>query len=283
MSRDPVEAEGSAEPLKRAACRAPAFAFALAGLAGCALDAPRIDDVLAPGSESAQALAEARARPEDPAKAVAAARLLFQAADQRMQRAIVAALAERSAPSLEQVLSAEDEIPGPVRDEILGFCSEGLRLAEQALFKSPTDKDAMLHAALHLSLVAWVNGPARSLFAGYGPRLTHAIDRILAEDPLFDHGAPLRLQGRFLARAPWPYGDKAKAKVALERSAQIASVPVTHLFLGDLLHALGDTDRAVQEWQKAVSATDVDSTRSSGQLHREQARSRLLAVARRKR
>jgi len=259
------------------------LALALASLTGCALHAPRIEDVLTPDSESSRALEQARACPDDPARAVAAARLLFQAADLRMQRAIVAGLAKRSAPSLEQVLAAEDEIQGPVRDELLGLCTEGLRLAEQALSEAPNDKDALLHAALHLSLVAWANGPARSLFAGYGPRLTRAIDKIVTMDPVFDDGAPLRLQGRFLARAPWPYGDKAKAKIALERSAEIAGVPVTHLFLGDLLHALGDTDRAASEWQKAAKAADVDSTRSSGSLHRELARLRLLAIAKRER
>lgn len=278
------------------------LAFALAS---CALDAPPVDSVLAAGTPGADAfaddpalalpargarlqesldrecslrLAKSRAAPTDVALATAAAESLFMAADLRMQRALVAALAMSPPRRWQDAVAAEDHLASEVRDAILGLCAEGRKLAEAAVGLAPSDRGALLQAALHLSLVAWANGPTRSLMAGYGPRLVRAIEATVAADPAFDDGAPLRLQGRFLARAPWPYGDSAKAKIALERAAALRSVPVTELFLGDWHAANGTLEDAERHWTKAVTADDAPSTRFSGPFHRELARARLATL-----
>lgn len=265
----------------------------LSGLGACALSAPPAEATLslassAPGSGGADTLVEldaltrqaieaAHAAPAEVSLQVDAAARLFQAADLRLQRATLAWLVRHPEASLRVVLGAEDQVEDAQRREILSLCTAGLEFADRAAAAAPQHVGAHLHRGLHLSLIAWANGPARSLMAGYGPRLVAAIDRALTIDRGFDHGAPLRLQGRFRSKAPWPYGDLPGAKVALAQAVELASLPVNHLFHGDALAASGDAAGAEAQWRKAVEASADESTRWSAELLRELARRRLAA------
>ena len=261
----------------------------LAVLAACALSAPPPEATLAPPAATAggtggeldalakAALAAARGAPEDLVAQRTAAVRLFQAADLRLQRATVAWLAARPEIDRASVLAAEDRLASDVRTEIVSLCTEGLACAERAVAAAPRDVEARLHVGLHVSLLAWANGPARSLMAGYGGRLVESIDQALALDATFDGGAPLRLQGRFRSQAPWPYGDREVAKRALGRAVEIASVPVNHLFYGDALAHAGEVEAAEAQWRLCIGAPADESTKWSADLMRELARRRLAA------
>ncbi len=259
----------------------------------CALTAPPADATLSSASAMPQSVAAAasgeldalamraiEAARTDPTAVelqIEAAARLFQAADLRLQTGIVDWLALHPDASRGAVLSAESQLDEGRRREILSLCTTGLEFAELAAAAAPQDVRVSLYQGLHLSLVAWANGPARSLMAGYGTRLVAAIDRALAIDPGFDHGAPLRLQGRFRSKAPWPYGDLPAAKLALAQAVELASIPVNHLFLGDALAASGDPAGAEAQWRATGQAEADESTRWSAELFRELARRRLAA------
>jgi hypothetical protein len=267
--------------------RAAGIALA-AGLAGCALSAPPAEATLSAESggsvlaaldaEAQAALQRSKQAPDDAAAAVAAAAVLFQAADLRLQLASLRALDAQQAPAIAAVLAADDAVGDPARTEILSLCTAGVDAAERALAQRPGDVASQLQLGLHLSLVAWANGPARSLFAGYGSRLVAAIDAAVAADPMFDHGAPLRLLGRFRGKAPWPYGDLPAATAALHRATEQAPIVINHLFLGDALWAAGERAAAQQQWRLALTAEADASTRWSADQLRELARRRLRAA-----
>jgi hypothetical protein len=253
-------------------------------LGACALSARPAEQTLSADADAAEleagtraAIEAARAEPADAALQVQASAWLFQAADMRLQRGSLAWLDANPAASQGEVLAAEDHIDAAGREAILSLCTTGLQFADRAAELTPKDPAARLHQALHLSLIAWANGPARSLMAGYGTKLVAAIDAALALDRDFDHGAVLRLQGRFRGKAPWPYGDMAAALAALRRAAELASLPVNHLFLGDALAAHGELDAARAQWQAVIPAEADVSTRWSADLLRELARRRLAA------
>ncbi|MBL8749366.1 MAG: hypothetical protein JNK78_09400 [Planctomycetes bacterium] len=256
---------------------------ALLGLlfGACALSAPPADETLSSASGidalAQDALNAARAAPSDAAAQMFATERLFQAADLRLQQATVAWLDLHRDADRATVLAAEDRLGDDVRAGIVSLCNEGLACAERAVNTRPDDAAARLHEGLHVSLLAWANGPARSLMAGYGGRLVKAIDAAIAANAALDGGAPLRLQGRFRSKAPWPYGDVAAGTRALARAVALRSVPVNHLFYGDALAAAGDTGAAEEQWRLCIGAPADDSTRWSADLLRELARRRLAA------
>jgi len=257
---------------------------ALLAAGGCALSAPPAATTLAatnPGDlaeldgRTRQALALAEQAPADVDAAIAASRWLFLAADLRLQRATVAWLAAHPEASRAEVLAADDQVADDVRSEIASLCTRGLQLADTAAQMRADDVRVRLHQALHVSLLAWANGPARSLFAGFGPKLVKAIDAAVALDPAHDGAAPLRLAGRFRGKAPWPYGDLAAAEQALARAVQLAPGIVNHLFYGDVLARLDRIDAANVQWQAAAAAAADETTQWSAELLRTQVRERL--------
>ncbi len=250
-------------------------------LGACALSAPPAEETLSSASGidalAQDALTAARAAPEDAAAQLLATQRLFQAADLRLQRATVAWLDLHRDADRATVLAAEDRLGDDVRSGIVSLCTEGLACAERATNVRPHDVVARLHEGLHVSLLAWANGPARSLMAGYGGRLVKAIDAALAADAELDGGAPLRLLGRFRSKAPWPYGDVPAATTALARAVALRSVPVNHLFYGDALAVAGDMGAAEEQWRLCTEAPADESTRWSADLLRDLARRRLAA------
>jgi len=250
--------------------------------AACALSAPPADTTLTTVTGdldelARQALAAATAAPDDATAQILAATRLFQAADLRMQRATVAWLDAQRDADRAAVLAADDQLGDDVRRDIVSLCTEGLACAERAAAARPNEVAARLHVALHVSLLAWANGPARSLVAGYGGRLVKEVDAALAIDPKFDGGAPLRLSGRFRSKAPWPYGDLPAATKDLARAVEIASVPVNHLFLGDAEFVAKNVAAAEAQWRLAITAPADESTKWSAELLRELARRRLAS------
>lgn len=253
-----------------AACVGPAVAPAEATLREDRADA-------ALEAAARRAIAAADAAPADAKAAVAAARALFAAADQRLQRATCDWLAAHPAAARADVLDADERVPDAVRREVASLCTRGLEFAERAVQRLPDDVDARLQEALHSSLLAWSQGAAKALVAGYGRRIGKAVDAAIAVDPAFDGAAPLRLSGRFRSKAPWPYGDKAAATQALQRAVQLAPNVLNRLFLGDALAAAQRLAEAEVEWRAAVDAPVDDATRRVADLLREQARRRLAA------
>jgi hypothetical protein len=252
-------------------------------LPACALSARPVGEALgAAAADELQGLVQTaleavQKAPDDAQAQLQASRRLFQLADRTLQQATAAWLAAHADASRAEVLAADDQVDAAVRQDVVSLCTRGLELADAAAASRPDDVAVRLHQALHLSLLAWANGPARSLMAGYGPKMVKAIDRALAFDARHDGGAPLRLQGRFRGQAPWPYGDVPKAKDALQQACAVASLPVNHLFFGDVLHKAGEVEAALQQWQLATTATLDDSTRWSADLLRTLARARLAA------
>jgi hypothetical protein len=224
-----------------------------------------------------QAIAAADAAPADAAQALAASRWLFLAADHRLQRATCEWLRAHPDATRAEVLAADDRLGDDVRAEVASLCARGLQFAERTLRERPDDVDARLHEGLHASLLAWAQGATKALMAGYGRRIGNAIDATVARDPGFAGASPLRLAGRFRSKAPWPYGDKAGALVALQRATQSAPGLINHLFYGDALAASRRMAEAEVEWDAALRAPADDATRWSAPLLREQARRRLAA------
>jgi hypothetical protein len=271
-----------------------ALAASLLLLAVCALSAPPSEKFLA-GSEAGmanvdslaeldrrvgEALAASKQHPEDADAGLRAAQLLLQAADLRLQRAAIAVLDAKKDPSIGAVMTADDDVSDEVHTQVLALCTDGLAAADRAAAARPSDVAVQTYRALHLSLVAWANGPARSLFAGYGGKLVSAIDQAVAADATYDHAAPLRLSGRFRSKAPWPYGDLPAAKTSLTRAVELAPIAINCLFLGDALWAAGEKEAAAAQWRAATTAEGDESTRLSTPLLQELARRRLAALAR---
>jgi hypothetical protein len=204
----------------------------------------------------------------------------MQAADLRLQRGAIVVLDAKKDPSIGAVMTADDDVSDEVHTQVLALCTDGLASADRAATTRPKDVAVQTYRALHLSLVAWANGPARSLFAGYGGKLTSAIDQAIAADATYDHGAPLRLSGRFRSKAPWPYGDMASAKASLTRAVELSPIAINCLFLGDALWLGGDHDGAAVQWRAATTAPGDESTHWSTPLVQELARRRLAAVDR---
>jgi tetratricopeptide (TPR) repeat protein len=213
--------------------------------------------------------------PEDVALLAAASRTLFLAADLRVQRAAHAQLARTTSPELEEVLTIEDDLSDAVRDEVEPLALAGIDFADRALELDPDHPDALLHRALHLSLLAWSRGRVRTILEGLGPTMNRAMKSAIATDPRHDGGAPLRLRGRFLARAPWPYRDREEAVKLLRRAIEIAPVPLNHLFLGDALYDSDDREGAGRAWREVLRTEPDTTTRPSIAFQRASARVRL--------
>ncbi len=254
--------------------------------AGCALQAPpalstlnvAASDPAAAQFSAIDSLAKAAllasdGSPDNDELAVRAASLLFQAADARAQCAIVAASVDGDPVDI--VLAADDRVSAEVRKQVASLCSDGLGAAERVVARHPDNPAAQLQRGLCLCLLAWANGSVRSLVQGFGPRILDAIDKSVAGDAKADDCAALRLQGRFLHKAPWPLRDREVARAALLRAVDEAPCLLNFLFLGDALWSEGDRDGAIDAWRKAVDARCGDSARWSEAPLRELTRRRL--------
>jgi len=271
-------------------------ALVAAVLAACAAPPKPVAEVWAAPSEAPaattdlRAVLDGRAREAlraaqvDPARSepqLAASRALFEAADTRLQTAVLAWLGEHPEADTNAVLDAEDHLGREVGEAVRSLCSEGLAAAERAVAAEPAPPGARLYLALHLSLVAWAEGPASALVSGRGPRVARAIEQALAAGESLEACAPLRLSGRFRTRAPWPYRDLERARVDLSRALAGAPTVVNALFLGDAEWLAGEHRAAREAWERAVGQPEgaPGTERERFELYRELARRRLGASA----
>lgn len=251
----------------------------------CSLTAPSADEVLREDDADAacrDAIAAFRAAPDDVGQALETARLLFAASDRSVQQAFVDRVESLEDPSVDDVLAVEDELPDSVAERVLGLATTGAEAAQAVVDAADaTDEPSAepnVLLAQHLSFVAWANGPMRSLMAGYGGRIEAAMERALEADPEWDHGAPLRLRGRFLAEAPWPLRNRDESLELLQRATDSYPMPIHHLFLGDLLHDRGDADGALAQWRQVLTSEPDETTAPIAPLHRRLAELRIDAA-----
>jgi tetratricopeptide (TPR) repeat protein len=225
-----------------------------------------------------KARARALESPTDAGTQIAAARALFLAADERIQRATLDYLDSLANPSLEDALSADDHLSGTLKVEVESLTLKGLRFAEIALEISPTDRDALLYRALHTTVLAWAIGPGRAVLQGLANKASLAIAECALAGEEHLAAAPLRIRGRFLYKAPWPLGDLTRATQCLRLAVKVAPVSLNLLFLGDALYAVGEAGQALDSWKQAASAESDPDSAPLGAYHRESARRRVLLV-----
>lgn len=216
----------------------------------------------------------AEASPGNAERQAAASRALFLAADLRVQRAAHAEFAREEPDEIEDVLYIEDELGDEVKEQVEPLALAGIAFADEALKLTPRHPDALLHRAMHLSLLAWSRGRARTLLEGLAPSTNRAMKAAL-EFPRHDGGAPLRLRGRFRTRAPWPYRDLEEAEKLLRQALEISPLPIDYLFLGDTLFEAGDFTGARDAWRATLRAEPDATTRPSIAFQRAAARRRL--------
>lgn len=270
--------------------------LALCATAACAGPGLDVDDVLVttssevadtssvlrPAAEfDAQAIsarAAAESQIADVELQVAAALSLFRAAEVRVYAAAFAHLDASSDPTIDQVVNADDHVDDDVRAEVEALTQAGLRYAERALEQDPADLDALLARGMNTTLLAWSLGERRALLEGFGAKCGKSTIACLEADETHACGAPLRLRGRFLSRAPWPVGDRAQGLKLLQRSVEVAPVTLNWLFLGDALFEDGQASSARAAWQHAVDAESGDDSRALSDYHRASATRRLAAL-----
>jgi hypothetical protein len=273
--------------------RAPLFLLLV--LAACCGKKPTADEVLdtTPATEPQNSLAArgqslqeaanqeakaareaARARPEDADAQVAAARCLFEAADLELRRGLIADLDREPAETVDKLLDREDDLPGELKARIVALAEEGAAFAGAAVALDGKRPDARFYYAACVGLTAWGKGAAAALLQGLAPKVKQAIDDAVAADPRFGKSAPLRALGAFYSRAPWPVGDKDKAKEAFERAEKTA---MTHLYFAEYCWWNDDHEGAVRHW-KQVETAEQDTITPAGPFARELAR-RALALA----
>lgn len=260
---------------------------------GCAGPRPAVDEVLSQESEAAvtgkiaredfplpaefdaharTARSAALATPENTNALLRASRALFMAADARVQRASLDHILSLDKPALADVLDAADSTNDATRAEVEALSAEGLEFAERALELEPELPGALLYRAVHSTLLAWSVGPARAVLEGLASKAGNSTKQCLAAGKTQEAAAPLRIRGRFLSKAPWPVGDNEEAIALLQEAVQLAPVTLNWLFLGDALHAQGDTTRAQDAWQSAATAESDSDSAALGAYHRETAR-----------
>lgn len=272
--------------------------------ATCAIERPRVEDVLAAppvtqigaqvGTEVGADTTDRDARaareravqnPGDADAQIEAAAALFRAVDARVQRAIADATKKIAADpetTGARLLAIEDQVVIELGGLVLALCDEGRNFAEDALeleLEAEQRAAALHQRALHLALGAQAKGPKRALFEGLGGDIVKALEATLAEAPDYDRGAPRVLHGRFRDRAPWPYQDREQAVRELEAASALQPSPLRLLFLGDALFGLGhEYERAVATWRRAARAPADPERDPLAELYRARARARVQLV-----
>ena len=274
-----------------------------AGLTACA-STPPIDDVLADagavptgrgptrgelGEQAAGRLTTstdgcrplldaARAEEADYETLMTASNALMLNADLRLQTALAFQFDPRDLPSPMELIDGENDLSGALKSEIRSLSKSSRELAERALDLRPDDPGARLLSAFGLSLVLWSLSPLQAAAHGGAGTLAKNTASLTADHPGFEAAAPLRLQGRFRSRAPWPYADRKLGVTSLESAVERAPVPLNLLFLGDAYWIVDRKDEAVEMWERATQAETGDGPQDSAPLVRESARLRILSA-----
>ena len=194
-----------------------------------------------------------------------AARALSVAADRRMLAGMLGLIEEEGPFPIAELLVLDEQLPRALKKQVQGLATESLARARLARELNPDDHRADYLDALSLGMVAWAEGTSTALLRGRGPGLDKGTKRIVELDPEFDEAGPLRLRGRFLDLAPWPYGDEDEAIELLERAQRLAPLAISEWFLGDVYYRAGRRDEAREAWARGIEA-DGDASSGAGVL-----------------
>lgn len=223
----------------------------------------------------AQAWAEAE--PKNPQAQAAASWALAVAADLRLLIDQVGR-AQAGDLEIEDLVGLDDSADSDLKSAALGLCSAGLDFGKAATALDEEHPLGAYYRAFHLSLVAWAEGAPTALLRGRGPALKDLLVKNADRFPTLHGAAPLRLRGRFLDRAPWPYGDKEEGLLLLREAVRLAPVPVNWQFLGDSLWSCGDVEGAAAAWRSGTQAPAQPATAYGAGLRRALNQARLDAL-----
>lgn len=221
----------------------------------------------------AQAMAEAW--PDSLHAQLGAARALLVAADVRL---LVDALERSEGATIDELVASDDGADQELKSAIRGLCSAGLDYARAAEEVGPPCDEAPYYKAFHLSLLAWSEGTSTALLRGRGPELAKLTEKLASNLPELQGAGTQRLRGRFLDRAPWPYGDREQAITALRMAIAYAQTPVNWQFLGDALWANGDRTEALEAWTEGALAAPVPATEYGAPFRRRLNAARVAAA-----
>lgn len=277
--------------------------LSVTGLTACA-STPAIDDVLADtgtvstsrgptrgelGEQAAGRLTTstdacrplldaARSEDADYETLMLASNALMLNADLRLQAALAFQFDPQDLPSPMELIDGENDLPGALKSEIRSLSKSSRELAERALDLRPDDPGARMLSAFGLSLVLWSLSPLQAAAHGGVGTLAGSVAWLASKHPGFEAAAPLRLQGRFRSRAPWPYANRKLGVTSLESAVERAPVPLNLLFLGDAYWIVDRTEEAVAAWERATTAETGDGPQDSAPLVRESARLRVMSA-----
>lgn len=223
-------------------------------------------------------LEDARLADADYAALMAASRALVFNADLRIQTHLAFAFDPATLPDPSELIDAEDDVPSVIKDDVRSLAKESRSLADRALELRPGDAAGELFSTLGVGLSLWSMGPFQALANGAATTLPKRIKKIATDHPEFEGASPLRLKGRFQARAPWPYKDTAGGVETLERAVELAPIPLNLLFLGDAYWVDGQEANAIKAWKRASAATADAETELASPFLREISRLRVVAA-----
>lgn len=204
-----------------------------------------------------------------------ASRALIFNADLRIQTDVAFRFDPTDLPKPSKLIDAEDDVTSAFKAEIRSLATESRDLADRALELRPDDAAAELFSTLGLGLSLWSMGPMQALANGAASTLPKRIKKIAKAHPAFEGASPLRLKGRFQARAPWPYKDTKGGVATLGRAAEIAPIPLNLLFLGDAYWSADDEEAAIATWTRGTEAAADEETAITSPLLREICRLRI--------
>jgi hypothetical protein len=187
-------------------------------------------------------------------------------------------LLEVSASDLPALVDAENRLGKPIRPLLRTVAEEGARHAEAAVALRPDGVEGHLYLALNLAIYGLTVSHATALLENVPGRIQSGYGRALALDPAFEAGGGYRLKGKFLLSAPWPVGDRAEARKALDSANGIAAVRQNFLFLGDLCYLDDRPDEAIAMWRRACRTPVHPRTAVIDAAVLELARLRLAAA-----
>ncbi|MEO0660445.1 MAG: hypothetical protein AAFZ87_02805 [Planctomycetota bacterium] len=214
-------------------------------------------------------LAAAEAEDADYDALMTASRALIFNADLRIQLDAVQRIDPAAPGDVEGVIFAEDKASSELRSEIRSLARSSRDFAARALELREGDGPARLFRALGDGLYLWSLGPMQALTSSSIRTLPGRVKRLAKDDPTLEGASPLRLEGRFATRAPWPYRDRDAAIGILERACEAAPLPINldlvePLGSEALLHARFGDDNLVF---KAETQGDIAHLSGVGAVH----------------
>ncbi|MHC4955252.1 MAG: tetratricopeptide repeat protein [Planctomycetota bacterium] len=163
-------------------------------------------------------------------------------------------MTEMPASRLLALLDAEENLPAYARTHIRPIAMKGIVAAQAAVSARPDDACGHLVLGLNLGMLGISLGKVDAFLSGVPPRVMDAYKKAIELDETCESAGPLQLKGRFHTIVPWPYRDLKKARISLERAAEIARVKQTLFFLGDVYARRGEFERAERTWREALDA-----------------------------